>query len=201
MRGRSILTAAFLLPVMWADGFAQGREVRGTVTRNGRALANVAVSVVPVDTAVPGSVDTVEIDQRELRFVPNIVAVGVGGSVMFRNSDPYLHNVYSPTGAQFTLGTYARGDTRLHRFETPGRYVVLCNVHPEMVAYVFVVSSPYHAITDSDGRFTVAGLPAGGYLVQVWLARGPPFEQIVSAAQVRNDRLRIEIGSDTGRPQ
>ncbi len=196
---RRILLAATLFAVAWSEAVAQGQSLRGTVMRDGRVLSNVVVAVIPIDSATFPAGDTTEIDQRELRFVPTIVAVGIGGAVTFRNSDPYLHNVYSPTGKRFTLGTYARGDTRVHAFETLGRHVILCNVHPEMVAYVFVVPSSHHAITDAAGRFAIRGIPPGDYLVQVWQARGPPFEEVVSSAQLRGERMRIEIGSNSGR--
>jgi len=38
-----------------------------------------------------------------------------------------------------------------------------CNVHPWMFGYIGVVSNPYFAVTDKDGKFTLKGLPAGKY--------------------------------------
>lgn len=46
--------------------------------------------------------------------------------------------------------------------------VVLCGVHPWESAYLLVHDSPYFAITDKDGKFTLANLPVGEWQFTVW---------------------------------
>ena len=114
--------------------------------------------------------DSAVIDQSHLRFVPRVLAVRVGSVVKFLNSDPIMHNVFSPErqGAGFDLGTYPRGESRTYAFAQPGTYVVLCHVHPEMYAYVVVVPTPFRATVDEDGGFRIDGVPSGQYTVKVW---------------------------------
>jgi hypothetical protein len=40
-----------------------------------------------------------------------------------------------------------------------------------MVAYVYVVSTPYFAKTSADGRARLEGMPAGPYEAKVWHPR------------------------------
>jgi hypothetical protein len=93
--------------------------------------------------------------------------------VEFPNNDTVRHNVFSPspTGHLFHLGTYPRGVTRSHRFDEPGEVVLLCNVHPEMEAHVLVVDTPFIAVTDSSGAFTITGVPPGRHTLRVWHPR------------------------------
>jgi plastocyanin len=113
------------------------------------------------------------IDQRGIRFVPHVLAVQVGTVVEFPNNDTVLHNVFapSPTGDLFHLGTYPSGVTRSHRFDEPGEVVLLCNVHPEMEAYILVVATPFMAVTDEKGAFTITGVPPGTHTLRVWHPR------------------------------
>ena len=60
-------------------------------------------------------------DQRNLTFIPAVVAIMVGGTVEFPNNDKAWHNVYSKGGANdFDLGLYAPGKTRSKKFDKPG---------------------------------------------------------------------------------
>jgi hypothetical protein len=44
-------------------------------------------------------------------------------------------------------------------------------VHGWMGAWVYVVDGPFHAVSDARGRFTVAGVPAGTWVVLAWHER------------------------------
>jgi len=53
-------------------------------------------------------------------------------------------------------------------FTQPGLVVLGCNIHDEMVGYVLVTESPYHATTDEAGGARFRDLPPGTYRVTVW---------------------------------
>jgi len=40
---------------------------------------------------------------------------------------------------------------------------IKCNQHPWMKMYVHVSGHPFFAVTQSDGKFQIAGLPPGEY--------------------------------------
>ena len=43
-----------------------------------------------------------------------------------------------------------------------------------MAAYVMAVDSPYFAVSDEDGSFTIAGVPPGTYTYHAWRPGGQP---------------------------
>lgn len=141
------------------------------------------------------SVDTTVIDQSRLRFLPPVVVGRPGLTVHFLNSDPILHNVFSPggDGEAFDLGTYPSNTSRTHTFTKPGFHVILCHVHPEMFAYVVVVTTPYHAVTDTGGLFRIPDVPPGSYHVNVWRRGSEPRHEtlVVPAAGARGLVLNL----------
>lgn len=110
----------------------------------------------------------VTIDQRMMMFVPYVAAVAAGGSATFVNSDPFPHNVFSPSGEKFDLGTLNKGGTGRYVFKKPGAYTLLCNVHPGMIGYIYAAPSNYFAITNAQGEFTIKQVPEGNYKISAW---------------------------------
>ena len=113
-------------------------------------------------------------DQKDLTFIPRVLPILVGTTVDYLNSDDVLHNVFtedSCTG-RFDLGTWPMGEVRSYRFDTPGcKSVMLCNVHPEMGAYVLVLRNPYFATCGKEGKYSIRGVPPGEYTLKVWHER------------------------------
>jgi plastocyanin len=112
-------------------------------------------------------------DQKGLLFIPHLLVVPVGSTVEFLNSDSVQHNVFWPAISgnkklTHNLGTWPRGEKRTFKFDNPGVVPLLCNVHPEMSAYVVVVPTPYFATTDANGDYTIQNVPDGAHNVNVW---------------------------------
>jgi plastocyanin len=150
---------------------AQSATVEGAVITSSRRLDEIVVYLLPDQQTVPtASEGTPVIDQLNLTFVPKVLAVSPGTTVEFLNSDPILHNVFSPErpGPGFDLGTYPKTESRSHTFEEIGAHVILCNVHPEMYAYVVVVPTPFRTTVDEAGGFRFDHVPSGRYTVKVW---------------------------------
>ena len=116
---------------------------------------------------------TVTLDQRGLKFQPHILVVPVGTTVEFLNSDSVAHNVYWPSvggnkALNHNLGTWPQGQKKPFTFEKPGVVPILCNVHPDMSAYIVVSPSPYFAQANTDGSYKIENVPDGDYKVTVW---------------------------------
>ncbi|HEV3485547.1 MAG TPA: plastocyanin/azurin family copper-binding protein [Vicinamibacterales bacterium] len=110
------------------------------------------------------------LDQRNLSFSPQVLAVRVGTTVDFPNNDRVFHNVFSfRDGKRFDLGVYPVGARKQVQFDRPGVSRLFCNIHPNMAAYVVAVDTPYFSVSGDDGRFTVP-LPAGTYTYHAWRA-------------------------------
>jgi len=117
----------------------------------------------------------IRIVQQNKRFEPHFLVVPVGSVVDFPNLDPFFHNVFSMfDGKRFDLGLYEAGTSRSVPFTRPGVCYIFCNIHPEMSAVVFVVDTPYYAVTNRAGEFAVPNVPAGRYALSVWHARYKP---------------------------
>lgn len=146
-------------------------------TISGKVSAGKGVSVVYVEATAgktfPAPAERIVIDQKGLLFQPHVAAVQVGATVEFLNSDKVAHNIFWPAISgnkklSHNLGTWPSGQKREFKFDTAGVVPLLCNVHPEMSAYIVVAPTPFFALTDADGNYKIAGIPEGDYTVSAW---------------------------------
>lgn len=136
-------------------------------------LANSVVYLVPRNGAARSSEKKIEMAMDGRQFTPRVVVVTPGSTVQYPNKDPFSHNIFSTAaGAAFDLGVYGSGPGKSTQFRKPGAYPVYCNIHAKMTAYVVVVNTPWHAQPTADGRWSLAGVPAGKYELHVWHERG-----------------------------
>lgn len=77
-----------------------------------------------------------EIDQKDLKFVPDKLEVKVGDKVYFRNSEAAIHTV-NVNGKNLT-GNMKKGDVYVWTAESPGEYKLTCDYHPQMRATITV---------------------------------------------------------------
>lgn len=157
----------------------QAAGIIATVTDDaGRPLPDAVVSVVANgDTHIAPSalLATATIDQRDETFVPTVVVVQRGGSVVFRNSDRTRHHIYSFSPIrQFEFVQKPDDISPVVSFDMPGVAAIGCNIHDNMIAYVFVTEAPRAAVTDSQGRAEIGDLPAGNFTATVWHPRLRP---------------------------
>jgi hypothetical protein len=114
------------------------------------------------------------LDQVDCRYVPHLLGIVAGQSLVVRSSDAgTMHNVHltASVNAAQNFGMTAAGQTRnlkLDRAEHDPPIRVKCDVHPWMTAYVAVMDNPYFAVTGDDGTFELPGLPPGSYKLVAW---------------------------------
>ena len=107
--------------------------------------------------------------QRNMEFVPRVLAAPVGATVELPNNDRVFHNVFSFTnGKPFDLGLYPTGASKRITLDRAAVNRLYCNIHPHMAAYIVAVDTPYYATTDRAGRFTIPEVPAGRYTYRAW---------------------------------
>jgi plastocyanin len=146
-------------------------------TISGQVSGVAGQSVVYVDAisgkTFPAPIQHPVIDQKGLVFQPHVTAVQVGTTVDFLNSDSVAHNVFwTSIGGNkklnHNMGTWPKGERKSFKFDTPGAVPILCNVHPEMSAYLVVVPTPYFAVSDQTGTYKIENVPDGSYAVIAW---------------------------------
>jgi plastocyanin len=168
----NIIKKFFLIMVLvlfiQAD-IADAGNITGLVTRGKKNVDN-AVIYVDLGKNLMATDKRATMNQENLTFIPHVLPVQAGTTVDFLNSDDVLHNVFSSDecSGNFNLGSYPKGEHRSYTFNNPGCVVtILCNVHPEMEAYIVTVGTPY--FTQSvNGSYQINDVPAGTYTIHVW---------------------------------
>ncbi len=138
----------------------------------------------------------VMLNQHGCMYEPHVFGVQVGQPLEILNSDPTLHNVNcKPTKSKpFNLAQPTKGMKSSRQFAAPEIMVkCVCNVHPWMAAYIGVMEHPYFAVTGDDGRFSLAGLPAGQYTVAAWHEKYGEQTQNVTVADGATQSLTFEF--------
>ena len=170
---------------------------------DGKPIEHVAVYASQIGgSRLPVRAATATMDQHDERFVPHILVVQTGTSVLFPNNDDVSHHVYSfsPTKS-FELGLYKGQVHPPIVFDEPGIVVLGCNIHDGMLGYIRVVDTPYFVLTNEEGIAVVEGVPDGAYDVEVWTPRArqsdlPAAQRLTIKAPVTTTEVRI-----TGRLQ
>jgi plastocyanin len=186
--------ALLLLTASAGRALASGGTITGEVIATpAKFRSDVVVHLGKVEGEHKPPAAPVTLDQKGLRFVPRVLAVMKGTTVRFLNSDSVAHNVFTPDGETYNLGSWPKGESKNHAFNQTGAYVQLCHIHPEMIGYVVVVDSPYFAVTDANGKFQIDHVPPGTYTVHAWSERLPEVTQSVTVAAGSPTSVHIEI--------
>ncbi|MDK1020841.1 MAG: carboxypeptidase regulatory-like domain-containing protein [Candidatus Hydrogenedentes bacterium] len=173
---------------------------------NDLRYAVVYLSGPEAEKASPGeeiSVDSASgitvIDQRDLAFVPHLVAVRSGQRVAFSNSDPENHNVRAQAELprnRFNILTGSGLDYERQFQPEPNDNPVRlsCDIHPWMSAWVFAFDHPYFDVTGEHGLFSIEAVPAGTYSIVVYQPDGRlRAEGQVAVAAGDPARLNVEF--------
>ncbi len=107
-------------------------------------------------------------DQKNKVFIPYVLPVVQGSTVDFHNSDSLQHNVFGVGANEFNLGSYGPGASKGFTFNGLGEVDILCNIHTEMAGYILVLQNSYFSQPDSGGKFRIANVPPGDYVLKVW---------------------------------
>jgi plastocyanin len=146
--------------------------------------------------------EAVIINQRNLRFEPDLVVVPVGSTVQFPNADPIFHNIFSLSKTQpFDLGFYPQHQSRTVKFNRSGIVQVYCHIHANMYAAIVVTSSPWYARPAEDGGFSWSNVPAGHYRLTAWHKIAGLFKTEIDVPESGKveTAIRIPIDVDTER--
>src|SRR5213082_4191592 len=154
------------------------------VTKAGVLSTQPPLAVIYLDGNFPrpASLPTKEVAQKDLTFVPALLPIEAGTNVQFPNLDDQYHNIFSYSPAKrFDLGRYRPEERTIPSvtFDQPGLVTLRCDIHEHMRGLILVLNTPYFVMTNTDGRFRLAGVPAGDYTLKAWIDSKPTREQPV----------------------
>jgi plastocyanin len=124
-----------------------------------------ALEDAPRQPRVEGG-EPVVIDQKDMLFVPRVVAIPHGRPVRFDNSDPVNHSVSIASAVrenELNVFVSAREPVTKAFAAEKAPLRVGCALHPSMTAWVYVAPHPWVAVTDQKGAFAIRDVPPGRY--------------------------------------
>ena len=188
MRWFRFATAVVYICAPSAPAGAAGLGVRISDTR-GNAVSDAVITVAP---QAAGSVQpaptpaTRVIDQKNETFIPYIEVFRPGDKVVFHNSDNTRHHAYSFAPARQFEFVLAPGESSTAlQLDKLGVIAVGCNIHDQMITYLYVTDAPHVARSGGDGIAQLSNLAKGEYDVRAW------HPQLRPGAGVDSQRLTI----------
>lgn len=183
-----ILAVGLVFAFQWARAGTVNVSIRDA---SGRPAENAVVELVPQQSGgASGSPNLPEqaiVDQRNETFLPLVSLIRKGGHVVFTNNDTTMHQVYSFADTkQFAFEIDEGQRSAPVVFDRAGVAAIGCNIHDQMITYVYVASEPWALRTDTAGHGQFANVPEGHYRATIWhpqLAAGqspPSFPLVVS---------------------
>jgi plastocyanin len=141
-----------------------------------KGIKNVAIylrDAKRVHESATAKEEPVVFDQKNCVFLTHLLAATVGQTIDIKNSDPTGHNT-NILGTGFNQLIPDGGSIPYKaQKETAVPLTVKCSIHPWMVAHMLVRENNYYAVTDNEGRFEIANVPAGEPIeFQVWHESG-----------------------------
>lgn len=138
------------------------------VVGSGGGLANAVVVVKGAKGAAKPGV--VKFGQKGCQYEPHVLAFPAGSTVDIMNEDGILHNIhsYSKANAAFNMAQPKFKKEIKKQIDKPEIIKLTCDAHGWMRGWWFVTDTPYFAVTDDKGNFTIKDVPAGDYTVEVW---------------------------------
>jgi len=215
MNVRSLLLAIVL------TAFGLGSSLAGELKGRVVMPKGSGPAVVFLKGASGGNVpkeDTVITHTSDGSFEPAVVIGFVGNDFVFKTEDNKLHttHLYLHLASQRNRsGRPMKNGATLYNIALPtkgmevrrpiksyfeftdetGRIDVRCNPHPEEKATALVFNHPYAAVSEQDGSFTIANVPAGTQEVWVWHGGQPARWQSVDVRGDGATTITVELGA------
>ena len=157
-----------------------------------KTLADVLVAVTGYDAYVPDPVLSADVPIRDCAYASRTYALTFGQFLSVRNLDgnvSYLPLLQGGRSHAVMVATPLGEAVKLYAPE-PKMYRLVDEMsRPFMVADVFVLRYPTHAVTQLDGRYEIKGIPVGDMHVSALLP--------AAAMKVVNLPTKIQEGDNT----
>jgi Carboxypeptidase regulatory-like domain len=114
--------------------------------------------------------ESIRFDQKGCDYVPHVLAFPAGSTVEIFNDDGIMHNIhtYSKLNPPFNVVQPWFKKEIKKVIAKPEIIKVACDAHGWMEGWWYATGTPYYAVTDDKGDFTIRNVPAGDYTIRVW---------------------------------
>jgi plastocyanin len=141
------------------------------VVGRGGGIANAVATITDIERGIPMKPEgAVIFDQQGCEYTPHVIAFPAGSTIKVINSDGILHSIHTESSINPVVDMAQPGfkKTLDVTIAKPEAIKVTCDAHNWMEGWWYAVGNPYFAVTNQDGRFTIANVPPGTYTLQVW---------------------------------
>ena len=164
---------------------------------HGHPVSDAVITLEPDGIQAPSAVlsapATRYVDQRDETFIPYVQIFHPGDKVVFRNSDTTRHQVYSFSKIRkFELVLRPGESSPAMELGSTGIAAVGCNIHDDMVTYLFVTAAAHTTISNRNGVAQMDDLSAGQYTASIWHPQLHPGHP--------EPTRRVSISSGSGTP-
>jgi hypothetical protein len=157
------------------------------------SLKNIVVYIQDGPNLDLGPMPQRVLAQKSCQYVPRVLALQTGQTMVVTNHDPTVHNVLTQSNANPQQNIEEmQGAAHSFTFAHPDLIKFKCSVHPWMTAYVYVFDHPCFAVTGDDGRFEIGHLPPGTYTLVIWQEKLGTQQMQVTVASDKPTEVKFE---------
>lgn len=128
-----------LVPLLACLALAGGGAVAGCGSSNKSASTPSAPPAAAPPPATPSSAKVVDVNMKNIKFVPANITVKVGQKIHWTNTDGPAHTVTATSGAKFDSGTLNPGATFDYTPTKAGTIDYVCTIHAGQTGTITVV--------------------------------------------------------------
>lgn len=187
--------ASFFILILSASGYSTELTIQ-IRDQHQQPLPFTVIELIHPDYLAINA-DKAQVLQRNLMFDPFVSVVQRGAMIEFPNQDKTRHHVYSFSPAkQFELRLYLGKPEAAIEFDVAGVVTLGCNIHDNMLAYIYVAQSRFVGITDRQGLVSFKNLPELDYQLvywQPWLTNTAVPQQLTVTAEPQHLALSIDV--------
>lgn len=138
-------------------------------------------------------------------FLPHVMTLQTGSPLEIHNLDPVTHNTHITNEMRtfINVAMVVNGRPVAKTVAKPGLYLVQCDAHKFMRAYVVASEHPYFGVTDERGDTRIMNVPAGEHDISVWHERLGQLQAHVTVPPNGEAAVTFEFrqdGTGYGRP-
>ena len=175
-----------------SSGFLSAVELT-VVDQDGNPLANAYVAIPQGSINTPSSKHAI-MDQVDVEFVPHVLAIDKGQSVVFPNSDNIRHHVYSfSESKRFEIKLYQGVPKKPVLFDEDDLIALGCNIHDSMLGYILVSPWPEYALTCKSGKAVLEGSSNEIAVWHPWMKGKTAPDRLNIASLINNGKATISL--------